>query len=437
MRIAMIGTGYVGLVTATCFSEMGNDVRCYDIDAAKIAALNEGKIPIYEPGLQEMLARNVREGRLVFSTEITETLSQAEVCFITVGTPADAEGSADKHYVLDAAENIAHLMQAALVVVIKSTVPVGTCVKVEALFKKILAERGVSLGIDVVSNPEFLKEGKAVEDFMRPDRIVIGTHSERGYKTMEALYKPFVRNGHPIISMGLFSAEMTKYAANVMLATRISLMNEIALICERVGADIMDVRRGVGSDKRLGMAFLYAGIGYGGSCFPKDVKALSRMAVEAGCPDDLLEAVDKVNRYQKVLLANRVYERLGDLAGKKLAIWGLAFKPQTDDMREAPSLAIIKRLLDLGASVVVYDPEATQNARRLLGADVLYAPSMYAALEQAEALLLVTEWPQFRRPDFAQVKKLLKQPLIFDGRNQYEPREMQALGFEYHCIGRG
>ncbi len=439
MRVGVIGTGYVGLTTGTCLAEMGNDVVCHDVDGAKIGRLNAGEVPIYEPGLTELIGRNRHDQRLSFTTELTQAVHDTDICFIAVGTPPDEDGSADRRYVLEAAEAIARTMRGPLVVAVKSTVPVGTCDRVRQRIADVLGERGVNHAFDVVSNPEFLKEGHAVQDFMRPDRIVVGTMSEHGAAAMRSLYANFVRNGHPLLLMDVRSAEMTKYVANVMLATRISLMNEMAQICERVGADVMHVRRGIGSDKRIGMDFLYAGVGYGGSCFPKDVKALSRLAIECDCPADILEAVERVNRYQKIVLANRLVARFGgDLRGRRFAMWGLAFKAKTDDMREAPALTIIKRLVEAGADICAYDPEAMDNARRLFGEGgaVTLADSAYAALNDADALVLATEWAQFRRPDFTRIKQLLKAPIIFDGRNQYEPEEMEALGFEYHCIGR-
>lgn len=440
MRVTVIGTGYVGLVTGTCLADVGNDVVCHDVDAAKIARLAAGEIPIYEPGLAEIVRRNLRDGRLRFTTDLAAAVAACEICFVAVGTPPGEDGSADKRYVAEAVAGVAGAMTGPLVLVIKSTVPVGTCRRMRDVVAEVLAERGVRHAFEVVSNPEFLKEGKAVEDFMRPDRIVVGAEGERGRAAMRAVYGPFVRNGHPILFMDLASSEMTKYAANVMLATRISLMNELAQVCEKVGADIMMVRQGIGTDQRIGMDFLYAGVGYGGSCFPKDVKALSRLAVEADCPADILDAVDRVNRHQKVVLANRVLARFGgEGRGRRFALWGLAFKANTDDIREAPALAIVKRLTEAGAEVVAYDPEAMDNARRELAGNgrVHFAASAYEALAGADALVLATEWGQFRRPDFERMKSLLAAPIVFDGRNQYEPEEMERLGFEYHCIGRG
>jgi UDPglucose 6-dehydrogenase len=440
MRVGVIGTGYVGLVTGTCLAETGHDVVCMDVAQAKIEALLRGEMPIYEPGLEEMVRRNVRDERLQFTTDIGTTVAGAEVVFIAVGTPPDEDGSADRRYVLAAAEAIGRVATETLVVAVKSTVPVGTCDMVRDRIAEVLEQRGVDLAFAVVSNPEFLKEGKAIEDFMRPDRIVIGAPDEGSAAVMDRLYASFVRNGHPVISMSVRSSELTKYTANVMLATRISLMNEIAQICDRVGADIMDVRRGVGTDGRIGMSFLYAGVGYGGSCFPKDVQALSRVALEAGVNSDILAAVENVNRHQKMLLANRVIAAFsGNVRGKRVAVWGIAFKPDTDDIREAPALTIIKRLTEAGATVVAYDPEATANAEKMLAgnARVSFAENPYAAAEGADALLLVTEWRVFRGIDLARVARSMKRLLLFDGRNQYEPAEVRELGFEYHCIGRG
>ena len=439
MKIVVVGTGYVGLVTGTCLAEMGNDVTCHDINAAKIAGLQRNQIPIYEPGLDELVARNQRDGRLHFTTDLREALQDAQICFVAVGTPPQEDGSSDLQQVLTVVGAVAECMQSSLTLVVKSTVPVGTCDKVRALVERTLRQRAGGLTVSVVSNPEFLKEGAAIEDFMRPDRIVVGVDNPEARDTMRQLYAPFVRNGHPVLVMDVHSSEMTKYAANVMLATRISLMNELALICNRVGADVMAVREGIGTDKRIGMSFLYPGIGFGGSCFPKDVRALSRMALDADCPADILEAVERVNRYQKVWLANRIIAHFGDdVRGRRFAIWGLAFKPKTDDIREAPALAIIKRLTDAGAHVSVYDPEAMENARALLHSQssVHFASSAYDAAKDADAIALATEWPEFRNPDFARLKALLRAPLIFDGRNQYNPADLQRLGFTYFCIGR-
>lgn len=439
MRITVVGTGYVGLVTGTCFADMGNEVTCQDVDTDKITRLNRGEVPIYEPGLEEMVRRNQADDRLSFTTDLAEALVGAEICFVAVGTPPDEEGAADKRFVNDAIRTIGRHMQGPLVIVIKSTVPVGTADQMLDVVRGILQERGEGFEVDVVSNPEFLKEGKAIEDFMRPDRIVVGSHSPWAAEVMRSAYSHFIRNGHAYLEMNVRSSEMTKYAANVMLATRISLMNEMAQVCDQVGADIMEVRKGVGTDTRIGMPFLYAGAGFGGSCFPKDVLALSRMAKEADCPADILEAVSRVNSYQKLLLANRIIGHFGgDVRGRRFGLWGLAFKPKTDDIRAAPALTILKRLTDAGAHVCAYDPQAVDNARaHLQGNDkVSFAAKMYDALEGADALVLATEWAQFRKPDFERIKTLLRTPVIFDGRNQYEIEEMESLGFSYHCIGR-
>lgn len=439
MRVTVIGSGYVGLVTGTCLADMGNHVVCQDIDPAKIDKLEVGEIPIYEPGLSELVTQNVKGQRLTFTTDLAAALRDTEVVFIAVGTPPAEDGSADLKHVLGCAREIARLLPAKTLIAVKSTVPIGTCDKVRDAMNDILRERGVGFTCEVVSNPEFLKEGSAIEDFMRPDRIVVGASSEEGAGVMRKLYAPFVRNKHPLIIMDVRSSEMTKYASNVMLAARISMMNELAAICERVGADIMSVRDGVGSDKRLGMSFLYAGVGYGGSCFPKDVQALSRIARDVGVEPEVLDATERVNARQKLLVAERIIAHFGgQLAGKRIALWGLAFKPKTDDMREAPSLVIIDKLTQAGASIIAYDPEAMPNARKLLAgnARVTFAPDAYTAIEGADALCLVTEWGVFRTPDFERMRKALRTPLIVDGRNQYEPQEMQRLGFTYVGVGR-
>ncbi|MCB9664500.1 MAG: UDP-glucose/GDP-mannose dehydrogenase family protein [Alphaproteobacteria bacterium] len=440
MRIGVIGTGYVGLVTGTCLAEMGNDVVCQDVDVDKIALLQGGGLPIYEPGLAELVARNVRDGRLVFTTAPAQVVQGMDVVFVAVGTPPGPEGAADTSRVLAAARAIGDHVDGPLVVAVKSTVPVGTCDEVQALLDAAAAARGSGHAVEVVSNPEFLKEGKAVEDFMRPDRIVLGAPEGRGREVLGALYAPFMLNGHPVLHMSIRSAELAKYAANVMLAARISLMNELARVSEAVGADIMDVRRGVGSDKRIGMAFLYAGVGYGGSCFPKDVRAMASMARAVGAHADLLDAVDAVNERQKVVLAERIVARFGgDLDGRRVAVWGLAYKPETADVREGPALAIVARLLAAGAEVVGYDPKAMAEARRALGEPVGFslAPGPYEAARGADCLVLVTEWRVFRGLDLARVARSMRQPILFDGRNQYDPEAMQAVGLEYHCIGRG
>jgi UDPglucose 6-dehydrogenase len=436
MKIAVVGTGYVGLVTGTCFAEVGIDVTCIDIDQKKIDNLHNGILPIYEPGLEEMVARNVKSGRLNFSTSLAESIKGADVAFIAVGTPPGEDGSADLKYVLAVARGIGENMDNYTVVVTKSTVPVGTAAKVRSEIEQALAKRGTSVEFDVASNPEFLKEGAAIDDFLKPDRIVVGVSSERAEEVMRRLYKPFLLNGHPIIFMDIPSAEMTKYAANSMLATKISFMNDIANLCEIMGADVNKVRQGIGSDARIGHKFIYPGIGYGGSCFPKDVKALIKTASENGYQMQVLQAVEGVNEAQKEVLFNKVKKHFGnDLKGKKFAIWGLSFKPKTDDMREAPSLVIIEKLLAEGATVSAYDPVAIAEARHTLGDTITYAKDQFEALVDADALLVVTEWPEFRSPSFEVVGRLLKQKVIFDGRNIYDPSEMKAIGFTYHCIG--
>jgi len=440
MKVTAIGTGYVGLVTGACLAEMGNHVVCLDVNAEKIRILNEGQIPIHEPGLLEIVRRNVAAGRLQFTTDVDQAVNHGTIMFIGVGTPPDEDGSADLQYVLAAARSIGQRMTDYKVIVDKSTVPVGTADRVRAAVAEELAKRGSTLNFSVVSNPEFLKEGAAVEDFMKPDRIIVGSDDEQATLFMRALYSPFTRNHDRMIVMDLRSAEFTKYAANAMLATRISFMNELALLAERVGADIELVRRGIGSDPRIGYSFLYAGAGYGGSCFPKDVKALIRAAEGEGIPLRVLTAVEAANERQKLLLVDKVVERFGgDLAGRHFALWGLAFKPNTDDMREAPALVIVQELLKRGATLAAYDPVAMPEAQRLLGHldGLRFCDSAEAALGDADALLLVTEWKEFRTPDFDGIKSALKQPVVFDGRNQWEPALMQAMGLEHHGIGRG
>jgi UDPglucose 6-dehydrogenase len=439
MKLTIVGTGYVGLVTGTCLAEVGNDVLCLDTNADKIALLNSGGVPIYEPGLEQIIRKNVEAGRLRFTTDIAAGVAHGALQFIAVGTPPDEDGSADLQYVLAAARNVGRLMTGYRVVIDKSTVPVGTADKVRAVVAEELAARGLSLPYAVVSNPEFLKEGAAVDDFMRPDRIVIGADSEQAIQLMRALYAPFQRNHERLLMMDIRSAELTKYAANAMLATRISFMNELANLAEKLGADIEHVRKGIGSDPRIGYHFLYPGLGYGGSCFPKDVQALQRTAVESGSPLRVLAAVEEANAAQKLRLVDKVTARLGaNLAGKKLALWGLSFKPNTDDMREAPSRVVIDGLLALGAQVVAYDPVAMPEAQRMFGdlPGVTYAGSPQAALEGADALVIVTEWKEFRSPDFEAVRAALKAPMIFDGRNLYDPAFVRAQGFEYYPIGR-
>jgi len=436
MKIAIVGSGYVGLVTGTCFAEVGIDVVCVDIDKQKIENLKNGIIPIYEPGLEEMVHRNTKKGRLQFTTSLAEAIEDCEVLFSAVGTPPDGDGSADLQFVLNVARDCGRHMKDYLLVVTKSTVPVGTSLKVKAAIQEELDKRGVTIPFDVASNPEFLKEGAAIEDFLKPDRIVVGLDSPRAEDLMKSLYKPFTLNGHPIIFMDIISAEMTKYAANSMLATKISFMNDIANLCEIVGADINMVRKGIGSDSRIGNKFIYPGIGYGGSCFPKDVKALISTAEEFNYELKVLKAVEAVNHDQKAVLFNKVMKYFnGDIKGKAIAIWGLSFKPQTDDMREAPSLVIIEKLLEAGAKVKAYDPVAMKEARHILDERIAYAEDQYEALIDADCLLLVTEWPEFKFPNFKIMHKLLNQPVIFDGRNIYDAAEMKRNKFTYFCIG--
>jgi UDPglucose 6-dehydrogenase len=436
MKIAIVGSGYVGLVTGTCFAEVGIEVTCVDIDQKKIENLQKGIIPIYEPGLDEMVHRNMKKERLHFTTKIEEALKDCEVLFSAVGTPPDDDGSADLKYVLDVARDCGKYMNDYLLIVTKSTVPVGTASKVKNAIQEELDRRGVKIDFDVGSNPEFLKEGAAIDDFLRPDRIVVGLDSLRAEDLMRSLYKPFTLNGHPVIFMDITSAEMTKYAANSMLATKISFMNDIANLCEIVGADINMVRKGIGSDSRIGTKFIYPGIGYGGSCFPKDVKALIKTADTHNYPLRVLKAVEDVNDDQKAVLFHKVKDYFkGNLNGKRIGMWGLSFKPQTDDMREAPSLVLVKKFIEAGATIKAYDPAAMEESRRILGKSVEYAADQYDALIDADCLLLVTEWPEFKFPNFEIVQKLLKQPVIFDGRNIYEPLEMKLKGFDYFCIG--
>ncbi|MBU2554066.1 MAG: UDP-glucose/GDP-mannose dehydrogenase family protein [Bacteroidetes bacterium] len=436
MKITIVGTGYVGLVTGACFSEVGIDVCCVDIDKKKIENLKKGIIPIYEPGLEEMVERNVSKGRLHFSTNLSECLDGVSVVFGAVGTPPDEDGSADLKYVLDVAREVGTHMSDYLLMVTKSTVPVGTAEKVRKAMKDALDKRNANIPFDVASNPEFLKEGAAVDDFLKPDRIVVGVDSDKAKSVMEKLYKPFTMNGHPVIFMDIVSAEMTKYTANSMLATKISFMNDIANLCEIVGADVNMVRKGIGSDRRIGQYFIYPGTGYGGSCFPKDVKALIKTADQLGYSLDVLKSVENVNDRQKsVLFAKAMKYFDGNLSGKVFAIWGLSFKPQTDDMREAPSLVIINKLLEKGAKVKVYDPVAMHEAKRILGDTVEYAKDQYEALIDAEGLFLVTEWPEFKFPNFNVMKKLLKTHVIFDGRNVYDVFDMKENNIDYFGIG--
>jgi UDPglucose 6-dehydrogenase len=436
MKIVVIGTGYVGLVTGTCFAEVGIDVVCIDVDAKKIENLKKGIMPIYEPGLEEMVIRNFEKGRLQFSTNLGENLEEADVAFIAVGTPPGEDGSADLKYVLGVAKEIGSHINDYIVVVTKSTVPVGTALKVRNAVQSELDKRASSIAFDVASNPEFLKEGAAIEDFLKPDRIVVGVETKKAEDVMRKLYKPFLLNGHPIIFMDVPSAEMTKYAANAMLATKISFMNDIANLCEIMGADVNLVRKGIGSDPRIGNRFIYPGIGYGGSCFPKDVKALIRTANENGHNMRILQAVEDVNEDQKSVLFNKVISHFkGDLKGKSFAMWGLSFKPKTDDMREAPSLVIIEKLLHAGAQVKAYDPVAMHEAKKDLGEQIEYCKDPNDALIDSDALLIVTEWPEFRTPNFKVMGKLMKNKVVFDGRNIYDLEEMTEHGFEYYCIG--
>ena len=439
MKITVIGTGYVGLVSGTCLADVGNDVLCLDLDAAKIRTLNEGGIPIYEPGLEAMVRKNEAAGRLRFTTDIEAAVAHGVLQFIAVGTPPDEDGSADLQYVVAAARSVGRYMTGYKVVVDKSTVPVGTADKVRAAIAEELQARAARIDFSVVSNPEFLKEGAAVDDFMKPDRIVVGAEDARAIELMRELYAPFQRNHERLIVMDVKSAELTKYAANAMLATRISFMNELANLAEKLGADIELVRKGIGSDPRIGFHFLYPGVGYGGSCFPKDVQALIRTARDAGQALQVLQAVEAANEAQKGVLAEKIIRRLGkDLRGKTFALWGLAFKPNTDDMREAPSLVLIASLLACGASIRAYDPVATHEARRILGEDsrISYAPTPMEALDGADALAIVTEWKEFRSPDFDAIKAKLKTPVIFDGRNLYDPATPRKAGLEYFAIGR-
>lgn len=437
MKIAIVGTGYVGLVTGTCFAEIGVNVICVDTNSEKIEALNQGVIPIYENGLEDMVHRNTKAGRLQFTTSLESCLDEADVIFSAVGTPPDEDGSADLSYVLEVAHTIGRNMKKYVLVVTKSTVPVGTAKKVRTAIQEELDKRGIQIEFDVASNPEFLKEGNAVADFMSPDRVVVGVESERAKELMSKLYKPFLLNNFRVIFMDIPSAEMTKYAANSMLATRISFMNDIANLCELVGADVNMVRSGIGSDTRIGRKFLYPGIGYGGSCFPKDVKALIKTAEQNGYQMRVLQAVEEVNEQQKSILFEKLQRHFcSDLHNKTIALWGLAFKPETDDMREAPSLILINKLLNIGCKVRVYDPAAMKECRRRIGDSVYYATDMYDAALDADALMLVTEWKEFRLPSWAVIKKAMRTPVLLDGRNIYEKKEIEELGFTYHCIGK-
>lgn len=440
MNITIIGSGYVGLVSGTCFSEMGNRVTCVDIDHEKIHKLNEGIIPIYEPGLENMILKNIDNQNLSFTTDLSKALQDAKIVFIAVGTPMGEDGSADLQYVLAVAKAIGQKMQNELIIVDKSTVPVGTAEKVKIAVQRELDKRRSDLKFHVVSNPEFLKEGAAIEDFMKPDRVVIGADSDYAFDLMYQLYHPFTMSQDRFVKMDVKSAEMTKYAANAMLATKISFMNEMANICEKVGADVNMVRIGIGSDRRIGYSFIYPGAGYGGSCFPKDVRALKRTSESFGYSPKLLDAVEEVNNKQKFVVANKITERFGsDLSGLSFGIWGLAFKPGTDDMREAPSIYVIKELIKRGALVKAYDPKAVHEAKDhyLKGIDnILYCNSKYEVLTKSDALVLLTEWKEFRSPDFDEIKKQLKRPIIFDGRNQYNAFGLEEMGFEYFQIGK-
>lgn len=437
MNIAIVGTGYVGLVSGTCFAEMGANVTCVDVDKQKVEDLQQGRVPIYEPGLDEMVLRNFREERLKFTTDLSSCLDDVEIVFSAVGTPPDEDGSADLKYVLEVARTIGAHMNKYVLVVTKSTVPVGTANKVKAVIQDELDKRKVNIDFDVASNPEFLKEGAAIKDFMSPDRVVVGVESERAKDLMSKLYRPFLLNNFRVIFTDIPSAEMIKYAANSMLATRISFMNDIANLCELVGADVNMVRKGIGLDSRIGNKFLYPGCGYGGSCFPKDVKALIKMAEKKGYSMRVLKAVEEVNECQKSILFEKLQRYFNnDLKGRTIAIWGLSFKPETDDMREATSLVMIKHLLDNGCKLKVYDPVAMEECKRRVGDILEYAPDMYDAVLDADALILLTEWKQFRIPSWGVIKKAMKQPLVFDGRNIYDAQELEGIGFVYHCIGR-
>ena len=436
MNIAIVGTGYVGLVSGACFAEMGIDVTCVDINPEKIKCLLNGEIPIYEPGLDDLVKRNVEAGRLHFTTDLTTCLDNVEVVFSAVGTPPDEDGSADLQYVLEVARTFGRNIKKYTILVTKSTVPVGTAKKVKAVIEEELTERGEQIDFEVASNPEFLKEGAAIKDFMSPDRVVVGVESDRAKKVMERLYRPFQMNNYRLYFMDIPSAEMTKYAANAMLATRISFMNDIANLCDLVGANVDMVRKGIGADTRIGSKFLYPGCGYGGSCFPKDVKALARTAREYGYTMGVIEAVEAVNERQKEIVVKKLQDKLGTLRGKTIALWGLAFKPETDDMREAPALVVIEKLLEAGASVKVYDPVALDECRRRIGDRVVYCKDMYDVVIDADALAVLTEWKEFRIPSWSVIKRVMKQSVLVDGRNIYSKDEVIAEGFEYAAIGK-
>lgn len=436
MNIAIVGTGYVGLVSGACFAEMGIDVTCVDINPEKIKCLLNGEIPIYEPGLDDLVKRNVEAGRLHFTTNLTTCLDNVEVVFSAVGTPPDEDGSADLQYVLEVARTFGRNIKKYTILVTKSTVPVGTAKKVKAVIEEELTKRGEQIDFEVASNPEFLKEGAAIKDFMSPDRVVVGVESDRAKKVMERLYRPFQMNNYRLYFMDIPSAEMTKYAANAMLATRISFMNDIANLCDLVGANVDMVRKGIGADTRIGSKFLYPGCGYGGSCFPKDVKALARTAREYGYTMGVIEAVEAVNERQKEIVVKKLQDKLGTLRGKTIALWGLAFKPETDDMREAPALVVIEKLLEAGASVKVYDPVAMDECRRRIGDRVVYCKDMYDVVIDADALAVLTEWKEFRIPSWSVIKRVMKQSVLVDGRNIYSKDEVIAEGFEYAAIGK-
>uniref|UniRef100_UPI003FD6F78D UDP-glucose dehydrogenase family protein n=1 Tax=Alistipes putredinis TaxID=28117 RepID=UPI003FD6F78D len=436
MNIAIVGTGYVGLVSGACFAEMGIDVTCVDINPEKIKCLLNGEIPIYEPGLDDLVKRNVEAGRLHFTTDLTTCLDNVEVVFSAVGTPPDEDGSADLQYVLEVARTFGRNIKKYTILVTKSTVPVGTAKKVKAVIEEELTKRGEQIDFEVASNPEFLKEGAAIKDFMSPDRVVVGIESDRAKKVMERLYRPFQMNNYRLYFMDIPSAEMTKYAANAMLATRISFMNDIANLCDLVGANVDMVRKGIGADTRIGSKFLYPGCGYGGSCFPKDVKALAHTAREYGYTMGVIEAVEAVNERQKEIVVKKLQDKLGTLRGKTIALWGLAFKPETDDMREAPALVVIEKLLEAGASVKVYDPVAMDECRRRIGDRVVYCKDMYDVVIDADALAVLTEWKEFRIPSWSVIKRVMKQSVLVDGRNIYSKDEVIAEGFEYAAIGK-
>lgn len=436
MKILIIGTGYVGLVTGACFAEVGIDTICVDVDKKKIENLKKGILPIYEQGLDEIIKINYKKGRLNFSSSIKDSIKDCEVIFIAVGTPPDENGGADLKHVLDVANEIGIYMDRYIVVATKSTVPVGTAKKIKDIIKNVLIKRNLNINFDVVSNPEFLKEGTAVEDFIKPERIIIGVDSKRAEETMTKLYNPFLLNGHTFIFMDISSAEMTKYAANSMLATKISFMNDIANLCEKMGVDVDMVRKGIGSDGRIGYKFINPGVGYGGSCFPKDVKALIKTALENGYDMKVLKAVEEVNEIQKHKMFLKISNYFKDLKGKKIAIWGLSFKPKTDDIREASSLVLIKELLNVGAKISVYDPKAISETKKILGDKIIYCNDQYKVLKNAEALVIMTEWSEFCSPDFNKISDGLKRKVIFDGRNIYEPSEMKKRGYYYECIGR-